>query len=147
MKYISNHCITTLELFKRFNKKKLKLTKKIYNKDYKTDSKLECAAKIFNYCLYLIILDIIENNVIFVLPSNFGKQSELSMKTFEGDEFKKVYKLGKFRDVDFVMSNFRGHQIVYTYETRYNTYVKQVYVNSKLKNIITKKTNEGCTYL
>ena len=89
---------------------------------------------------------IIENNIIFVLPNNFGKQSELSMKTFSGDEFKRVYKLGKFRDVDFVMSNFKGHQIMYTYEVRSGVREKPVYVHHKLKNIITEKTNQGYTY-
>lgn len=146
MRYYLNHCITTVELFKKWKKNKVKLRSKQYLGEYKADTKLEFAAKVFIYCLYLVILDIIENNIIFVLPNNFGKQSELSMKTFSGEEFKRVYKLGKFRDVDFVMSNFKGHQIMYTYEVRSGVREKPVYVHHKLKNLITEKTNQGYTY-
>jgi hypothetical protein len=33
------------------------------------------------------------------------------MKRTEGDKFKKAFKRGKWRDVDFITSNFSGCQI------------------------------------
>ena len=42
------------------------------------------------YKLSEVVLDIINNNVIFALPDTFGFNSEIAMKTFQGDEFKEM---------------------------------------------------------
>ena len=146
MRYHTNHCITSVELFRKFKKDKIKLSKKQYLKEYKADTKQELAAKVLNYCLYLILLDIINNNVIFALPDTFGFNSEISMKTFQGDLFKEMWKKGKFRDVDFVQSNFKGHQLFYTFETKSGVLEKPIYINKKLKDVITNNTNLGKSY-
>ena len=59
MRYFTNHCITSTELFRKFKKDKIKLSKKQYLKEYKADTRQELAAKVLNYCLYLVVLDII----------------------------------------------------------------------------------------
>lgn len=92
MHYFTNHCVTSTELFRKFKKDKIKLPKKQYLKEYKADTRQELAAKVLNYCLYLVVLDIINNNVIFALPDTFGFNSEIAMKTFQGDEFKEMWK-------------------------------------------------------
>lgn len=146
MRYKTSHCITSVELYRKFNKGKIKLTKKQFLKDYKVDTKQELAAQVFTYCLYLITLDIINNNIIFALPDVFGKDSEIGMKVFEGDEFKNLYQRGKFNDVDFILSGFKGYQLFYTYELKDEIKEKPIYINSKLKDIITQYTNAGKTY-
>ena len=39
--------------------------------------------------------------------------SYIQMKRFENDEFKKLFKAGKWRDVDFLTSNFTGYQLAF----------------------------------
>lgn len=146
MHYTTTHCMTSVDFFRKFNKKKIKLLKKEFCKAYKADDKQELSAKVFTYCLYLIMLDIINNNVIFALPSVFGNDSEIAMKTFQDEEFKKVYRLGKFNDIDFLQSGFKGYQIFYNYESNGNVKEKPIYINHKLKDIITKKVNNGKIY-
>lgn len=146
MHYKTSHCITSVELYRKYRKDKIKLKKKQIIKDYKVDTRQELAAKVFTYCLYLIILDIINNNVIFALPDVFGKNSELSMKVFEDETFKAAYRNGKFNDIDFVLSGFKGYQIFYTYEYKNEIREKPVYINKKLKDIITANANSGKTY-
>lgn len=146
MHYKTSHCITSVELYRKFKKDKIKLKKKQILKEFKADTKQELAAKVFTYCLYLIILDIINNNVIFALPDVFGKNSEIAMKIFEGEEFRSAYKNGKFKDIDFILSGFKGYQIFYTYEYKNETREKPIYVNEKIKDIITNNANSGKTY-
>ena len=58
------------------------------------------------------------------------------MEAFQGKDFEKLRKIGKFKDVDFLESLFTGYQIfLYTYGKRDN-----------LKDKITEHTNNGKTY-
>jgi hypothetical protein len=92
-------------------------------------------------------LDIIENNVTFVLPLKYGNYAEIYMKQFSDEEFKKLYKYGKFKNIDYVLSQFTGNELVYKYSTRtVDTKEKPIYVNKELKKLIDKHTNEAKQY-
>jgi hypothetical protein len=92
-------------------------------------------------------LDIIENNVTFVLPLKYGNYAEIYMKQFSDEEFKKLYKYGKFKNIDYVLSQFTGNELVYKYSTRtVDTKEKPIYVNKELKKLIEKHTNEAKQY-
>lgn len=132
--YFSAH-----ELFEGLNKKILK------NKHIKNKKLL--AAKIFTECFYEILLDIINNNITFVMPLRFGNYGEICMKQISGDKFKEVYKAGKFRNLDYVLSQFTGNQLVYKCTKRTGTITeKPIYVNQTLNKLITKYTYEGKQY-
>lgn len=105
------------------------------------------ASKIFTDCFYEILLDIIENNVTFVLPLKFGNYAEMFMKQYADDEFKNVYKRGKFRRIDYILSQFMGNQITYRYNTHNNgPKYKPIYVNGLLKEKIEQYTHEAKSY-
>jgi hypothetical protein len=92
-------------------------------------------------------LDIIENNVTFVLPLKYGNYAEIYMKQFSDEEFKKLYKYGKFKNIDYVLSQFTGNELVYKYSTRtVDNKEKPIYVNKELKKLIEKHTNEAKQY-
>lgn len=92
-------------------------------------------------------MDIIENNVTFVLPLKYGNYAEIYMKQFSDEEFKKLYKYGKFKNIDYVLSQFTGNELVYKYSTRtVDTKEKPIYVNKELKKLIEKHTNEAKQY-
>ena len=76
---------------------------------YSDGDKRSLAAQIFSRGMQLIVEDIIENNVHFLLPSLGKSESYLYMKKTQGNDFKKAFKKGKWNDVDFLTSNFTGY--------------------------------------
>lgn len=106
----------------------------------------QLAADIFKDCFYEILLDIIENNTTFVLPLKYGNYAEICMKQYTEDEFKKLYQYGKFKNIDYVLSQFTGNEIIYRYNTHMGYKEKPIYVNKELKKLIEKHTNEAKQY-
>lgn len=100
--------------------------------------------KMFKYLFYLIVKDIIENNVTFKFPP--GTSSYLEMTPIHGKDFEIARQNGAFDDVDFLMSNFTGYQLYLRYNTRYGHWRKQLYVSKPWKDRITKYTNQGKHY-
>ena len=96
------HSCTIKDLFANFPTNKLKLTKS----GRFIDHKKRFAASIFITCMQIIIQDIIDNNTQFKLPPVGKGSSYIQMKRFKDKEFKKLYKAGRWRDVDFLASNF-----------------------------------------
>jgi hypothetical protein len=117
MRYKTGYCFVTKELFETMNKKELNITTKMY-KEYKSDTLVEFCAYVLNYFFYLVLLDIIENNVTFVF--SLGGQQErsatISVKCFENEIFQKQYAVGRFNGIDFLQSNFKGYQIYMFYK-------------------------------
>lgn len=145
MNYALGYAFSAKDLFYNFNTTKLKLNKKS-GLDIRLDrDKKNLAAKIFAKSAELIIKDIIDNNTHFKLPGNCD--AYLFMKRTEGEQFKKAFRRGKWRDVDFIQSNFSGYQIFL--EMRSNKRLprqKPIYVSSQLKQQIIDNTNLGKQY-
>jgi hypothetical protein len=92
-------------------------------------------------------LDIINNNVTFVLPLRFGNYGEISMKQIADEDFKQAYRRGKFNNIDFVLSQFTGNQLVYRYmKHNKETMEKPIYVDKYLKKLIDQYTEEAKVY-
>ena len=137
------HAFSTGDLYTGLNNR---LLKNKWIKNRKKDSK-QLAAEIFQDCFYEILLDIIENNVTFVLPLKYGNYAEICMKRYDGEEFKKLYNYGKFSNIDFVYSQFSGNELTFKYKTNsIGLKEKPIYVNKELKKLIEKYTNESRQY-
>ena len=95
--------------------------------------------KMIKYLFYLIIKDIIENNITFKFPP--GTSTYLEMVPIHGADFEKARQNGAFDDVDFLASNFTGYQLYLRYNTRYGHWKKQIYVSKPWKDKITQYTN------
>jgi hypothetical protein len=93
----------------------------------------------------LIILDIINNNITFVLPT-VHKEAMIHVKQFMGETFRHMYNMGKFNDIDYLMSNFKGYQIYYRYQYKGGYREKPIYINSALKKIFIDNINKGKQY-
>lgn len=145
MFYKTGYCFTAVDLFDNFNTSRITTKRKFWGKDCRADSKAELAAQILTYCFYLIILDIINNNSTFVLPT-FNKETMLHVKQFTGDMFKQMYRAGKFNDIDYLMSNFKGYQIYFRYQYKGGYRDKPIYINSALKKIFINNINQGKQY-
>lgn len=137
------HCFTVDNLYEAMNRKYLNYR---WIKECKLPDKT-FAVRIFNDCFYEILLDIIHNNVTFVLPLTFGQYGEIHMQQHEGEEFKRLYKLGKYNNIDFILSGFTGNQLYYNYTTKKKEPRKKpIYVSKNLKDWIKKYTEEGKAY-
>ena len=137
------HAFSVEEIYTGLNKKLLK-GRWVKNR-YKDRKNL--AAKIFDDCFYEILLDIINNNVTFVLPLRFGNYGEISMKQIADEDFKQAYRRGKFNNIDFVLSQFTGNKLVYRYmKHNKETMEKPIYVDKYLKKLIDQYTEEAKVY-
>lgn len=114
MFYKTGYCFTSRDLFDTLNLKSLNIPTTLV-RESKMDCLQDLCGAVLTYCLYLIILDIIENNVTFVLPLFGNREACFYVKMFDGDDFQKAYKAGKFMGIDFLSSNFKGYQIYFEY--------------------------------
>mgnify|MGYP003210420435 CR=1 FL=1 len=90
-------------------------------------------------------LDIVDNNVTFILPTH-GRFAEMHVKRTYGEDFKRARRSGKWRDVDFLSSGFSGNEIVLNIKSGNFIKSKTVYVDKNIKNKITENTNKGKQY-
>ena len=69
------------------------------------------------------------------------------MNKTSGNNFKTAVKRGKWRDVDFLTSNFTGYQLAMSVKSRKRPEKeKLIYLGYKHKDRITELTNEGKRY-
>lgn len=139
------YALSAADLFSKFNINKISTHFSILKKFYKTREKKEMAVKIFIYGIYLIILDIIENNVTFVLPT--VKRGQIQMGQMSGSNFTKAWKNGKFNDIDFIKTNNTGYFLEFRFQKNGWFKKKHIYLNSSLKKKIAENANNGMKYL
>ena len=141
------HSFTCHDIFMNFPVRKLKMTPEQCKEVYSDGSKRDLAASIWMSSVRLIIDDIIENNTQFKLPGMGRTQSYIQMKRTEGDDFKNAFRRGKWRDVDFITSNFCGYQLQIVMESKKRTRrEKPIYLATRDKDKITEYTNQGKQY-
>lgn len=145
--FAMGHTFSSQELFHNFPINKLKMDYDTVKKIYSDGDKRSLSASIFNRGMQLIVEDIIENNVHFMLPTTGSNEAYLYMKKTSGDNFKKAVRRGKWRDVDFLSSNFSGYQLALSIKSKKRPEKeKPIYLGYKHKDRITELTNEGKRY-
>ena len=145
--FAMGHAFNSQDLFHNFPIKKLKMDYDTVKEIYSDGDKRSLSASIFNKGMQLIIEDIIENNVHFLFPNLGGSEAYLYMGKTSGDDFKKAFRKGKWRDVDFITSNFTGYQLSFAIKSNKRPVKdKPIYVGYKHKQRITELTNEGKRY-
>lgn len=143
-KYALGYALSLRDLMRNFPPDKINLNSKECQEQFKDRHKWFIAGKIWKECVKMVVNDIIENNATFELPIN--KKACLHMQGVTEDNFVKGVQKGKWKDVDFLASDFTGYVMQYDYQRGYTIISKNVYVNKKLKDKITKRTNEGKPY-
>ena len=141
-RFATGYAFSANDLFTRF---KLHYIKKSTYEAFHENSKKVVAARVFIYLFYLIIKDVIDNNVTFKLPT--ACEAYIEMGVVDGDKFVKARQNGAFAEIDFLASNFKGHKLQYRQKKRNGAwYIKPIHVHKKLKNIIIDNTNKGKNY-
>lgn len=147
MNYATGYAFNTDELFENFPYDKLLVTCSdcnIVNGDYHKDKLVK---RVFKDALKLILTDIIDNNVTFQLPTA-SRRAEIHVNNFEGKAFQEGRKHGKWKDVDFLASNFTGNQLVLELFGKKDNIKrrKPIYVDRRLRDRLTENTNNGIKY-
>lgn len=146
-KFAMGHTFSAKDIFHNFPINKLKMDYDTVKKIYPDGDKRSLSASIFTKGMQLIIEDIIENNVHFLLPTLGNNESYLYMKKTSGKDFKNAFKKGKWCDVDFLTSNFTGYQLAMSVKSKKRPEKeKLIYLGYKHKDRITELTNEGKRY-
>jgi hypothetical protein len=146
-KFAMGHTFSAQDIFHNFPIKKLKMDYDTVKKIYSDGDKRSLSASIFMKGMQLIVEDIIENNVHFLLPTLGNNEAYLYMKKTSGNDFKNAFKKGKWGDVDFLTSNFTGYQLALSVKSNKRPEKeKLVYLGYKHKDRITELTNEGKRY-
>lgn len=99
--------------------------------------------QMLRYLFYLIIMDIVNNNITFKMPDS-GASIEMAPVT--GEDFVRARQHGGFEDVDFLASNFTGYHLQLIFRNRYGSWKKKIYVSPYIKQMITDNTNAGKRY-
>ena len=147
MNYATGYAFNTDEIFENFPYDKLLVTCSdcnIVNGDYHKDKLVK---RVFKDALKLILVDIIDNNITFQLPTG-SRRAEIHVLNYEGKQFKDARKRGKWLDVDFLASNFTGNQLVLELYGKKDSISrrKPIYVDKRLKDRLTEHTNNGKRY-
>ena len=146
-KFAMGHTFSAHELFHNFPIGKLKMDYDTVKQIYSDGDKRSLAASIFTRGMQLIVEDIIENNVHFLLPTAGSNEAFIYMKKTAGRDFKNAFKKGKWRDVDFLTSNFTGYQLALSVKSKKRPEKeKSIYLDYKHKDRITELTNDGKRY-
>ena len=90
--FAMGHTFSAKDLFHNFPIEKLKMDYDTVKKIYSDGDKRSLSASIFTKGMQLIIEDIIENNVHFLLPTLGSNESYLYMKKTSGKDFKNAFK-------------------------------------------------------
>lgn len=147
MNYATGFCFNATDLFETFNKKQLKIKREVVQNKYGMNKKQMLCASVLVYCFLLILLDIIENNVTFVLPLFGNRYACIYVRPIVGEEFKRARQSGAFEDIDFLATNFTGYRLTYSWETKSGIYrYKPIYINKRFKDVLHKYINSGKQY-
>ena len=146
-KFAMGHTFSAQEIFHNFPIKKLKMDYDTVKKIYSDGDKRSLSASIFTKGMQMIVEDIIEKNVHFLLTTLCSSEAYIYMKKTQGSDFKKAFKRGKWNDIDFLTSNFTGYQLALSVQSpKRPKKEKSIYLGYKHKDRITELTNEGKRY-
>lgn len=134
------------ELFQNLDLSKLQMTKKQANEANGMQGRRKYCVSIFLRGLKLIMDDLIDNNNTFLMPTQ-PRKSNIHIRRYYDDEFKKLRREGKWKDVDFLESNFTAYQPILEWTTKSNyQYHVPIYLAGDLKDKLDENTNNGKQY-
>lgn len=143
--YAIGHATNTKDLFIAFDNKKLKATSKDCDKAIGNKHKSALAQKIWKASVDLILQDIIDNSDTFQLPTA-SRKAEIYIKGYDKDDFVKGRQNGKWQDIDYLASNFKGYQPVLKFQRCGYMIEKPIYLDNTRKKQIVDRVNSGKTY-
>ena len=140
----SRHTFLPEDLYEQVDPAKWGITRKFISNE--GCRKRQYCGYVLVYFFYLVILDIIENNITFEFPMLGSSKAFLYAKCFSGEDFKQRYARGQFKGIDFLSSEFKGYAITFQWHRGKKIREKPFYINTKIKNWFYDKINKGKQY-
>lgn len=145
MRLKTQHAFASFDLY--FNwKDRVPIPFKVFHDKYACEKVEMFYAQVLFYCIFLILCDIIENNITFMFPFIGNNRACFYVKCFEEDEFRRLYKKGKFNDIDYLKTEFKGYQIFYQWKSKNRIREKPIYITNNLKERFHYNINQGKEY-
>jgi hypothetical protein len=142
MRMLFNHGITARELYLGISGDFIKKPSEWWIKNFKETPKVEVFSKIFKHCVALIIQRMIDDKACFKLP--YTDHNYWDFKIEEGDDFVIGRQRGRFKEVDFIESDFTAYSIVHKIHSSKQDIIVPVYLGGILKEKLINTTNSGC---
>lgn len=116
-----------------------------FHKKYKKPNK-QNTRKIFVEGFKTIMLDVIENNTIFVFPVGFSSYAEIYIEEISGEHFNKWYKAYGYKLIDYIITEFKTYRpVIHIHEGKMD-YTKRIDLGGEPKRLLYKLINEGKKY-
>lgn len=145
MRYDTWHCFTTTDLYDNVDPAKWNITKK-YAEKHGAKNKRDICGWILTYFFYLVFLDIIKNNITFVIPVVGNRECFLYVKCIQDELFEEMYSQGSFAGIDPLLSEFKGYQIFLQWQKGVYFREKPVYISKNIKHWFYSQINNGKQY-
>lgn len=142
MRTLFNHGLNPSEIY--INTPKKIIDKKLvwFNSRYGNFRTYEDAISApFRYCFGIILTKIINDKVRFIIPN--VPESYIDFEIVEENKFITQRQNGRFRNIDFVESDFTGYAIRYYFRSKAYQKSYQIHLGSSLKKEFLNKINNG----
>lgn len=145
MRILFNHGMTAEELYSNTPKRVIDRKWRWFIKYYgPTRSYEDAISDPFKYCFGLVLNKILDERVRFIIPA--VSESYIDFEIVDGDDFIKQRQNGRFPDIDFVESDFKGYGLRYFFKAKSYQKSYPVYIGSQLKQKFIDGTNSGIKY-
>ena len=137
---------TASDIFEEFNTRDLDVSRKALQRGYGpgVSTKTMCC-RVFIYFLYLIILDIIRNNVTFIFPTR--KEFILGTSILRGEELLSKLRINTPKSYDYFGSGMTMPRINFFYKKgQYDIRTRNLVLNKSLTKEFFDNINNGKIY-
>lgn len=105
------------------------------------------AALVFTKCFQLIIDDIIQNSIVFMLPQRGAKKACIKINTIEGENFTKLFKVKEsWKKLNYIQSGFKMYNIHFKTINKNVSKLRAIYIKGTVINEMIEKINSGFVY-
>lgn len=145
MRILFNHGLTIEELYTNTPKSITDRKWQWFIDRYGTGGSYENAiSDPFKYCLGLIFNYILDNKVRFIIPG--VPESYIDFEIVTGDMFENQRQLGRFKQIDFIESDFTGYALRYYFKTKAYQKAYPIYFGGRLKEKFLNGINSGVKF-
>ena len=140
-----NHGLTVQELYTNSPKDLTDKNKRWFLLRYgSADSFEDAISDPFKYSLVLILNYILDKRIRFKIPR--VEDSYIDFEIVKDEKFKEHKNLGRFKEIDFIASDFTGYAVRYYYQGKVYQRSVQIYFGGDLKKKFLNYVNSGIPF-
>ena len=145
MRILFNHGLTSAELYTNTPKKVIDRKWRWFIRHYgATSTYTNAISDPFKYCFGLILNKILDDKVRFIIP--YAPEAFIDFEIVSGEKFKEHRQNGRFKEIDFINSDFTGYALRYYFKAKAYQKSYPIYLGSSLKKKFLDGINSGEQY-